>query len=71
MCFSIPKWKIISSRELRRGESDEDMHSCIPTLVELDFVETKLVASLGLLATRNLNTARKGLSLHDGIPMRT
>ena len=41
MCFSIPRWKIVSSRELRRGESDEEMHSCLPTLAESDFVETK------------------------------
>ena len=33
--------RIVSSRELRRGESDEEMHSCLPTLAESDFVETK------------------------------
>ena len=32
----------VSSRELRHGESDEEMHSCLPTLVESDFVETKI-----------------------------
>ncbi len=32
---------IVSSRELRRGESDEEMHSCLPTLAESNFVETK------------------------------
>ena len=39
--FFHPKWKIVSSRELRRGESNVEMHSCLPTLAESDFVETK------------------------------
>jgi hypothetical protein len=39
--FPSPKWKIVSSRELRRGESGEEMHSCLPTLVKSAFVETK------------------------------
>jgi hypothetical protein len=40
MFLLVPR-KIISSRELRRGESNEEMHSCLPTLAESDFVETK------------------------------
>ncbi len=45
MCFSIPKWKIVSSRKLRHGENGEEMHSCLPTLVKSDFVGTKKIGS--------------------------
>jgi hypothetical protein len=39
--FSNTAGSLVSIRELRRGESDEEMHSCLPTLAESDFVETK------------------------------
>ncbi len=52
--------QLVSSRELRRSESDEEMHSCLPTLAESDFVETKAGSKSRLTSYKKPKYSEKG-----------
>jgi hypothetical protein len=56
----LEEWQIVSSRELRRGESDEEMHSCLPTLAESDFVETKAGSKSRFTSYKKSKYSKKG-----------
>ncbi len=51
---------LVSSHELRRGESDEEMHSCLPTLAESDFVETKAGSKSRFTSYKKPKYSKKG-----------